>query len=189
MITASNRTIFPPSSEYHTGEAPTLSDIARGLGRICRFAGQCDYYTVLAHTLVGAKITPAEQRVHFLLHDAAESVIGDVVSTWKNALTKNDEAHILRLIYEDLGIDGPNDVDQQIVKEIDLACLAAEAHVLGHAQAEQWWPQDQWTILEHRAAEETQAVIDLGWQYDLMSPVVAATEFERQVAEAMTYVR
>lgn len=154
MITASSRTIFPPTSDYYTGEAPTLADIAQGMGRIARFAGQTrEYWTVLAHTFVGAKLMPAEDRIHFLLHDAAEPVIGDVVSTWKNALSKNDEAHILELIYDDLGIDMPTPDQQQVVKAVDLARLAAEAHVLGHAQAEKWWPRDEWSILEFRAEE------------------------------------
>lgn len=190
MITASGAQIFPPTSEHYTGDSPSLSDIAAGLGRTARFAGQTKlYWTVLAHTFVVAKLVPAEYRIHALLHDAAEAIVGDVPSTWKHGLTSNDEAHILRMIYEDLGIDGPTDVQQQVVKEVDLACLAAEAHVLGHAQAERWWPKSKWTILEYHAEEETQAILELGWHFDWMSPVVSAQEFNRQVDGALEHAR
>ena len=41
MITHSGQAIFPKGSEhYDPASVPTIADIARGLGRMVRFAGQ-----------------------------------------------------------------------------------------------------------------------------------------------------
>lgn len=64
-----------------------LDDIARGLSRAPRYAGQTDkHYTVLQHSLLVAHLVPATDRLHALLHDAPEAYLCDVPSPAKEAM-------------------------------------------------------------------------------------------------------
>ena len=73
-----------------------ISDIAHGLSFVARWNGQTAGefpYSVAEHSLLVEKIlvllnprTNAELRLAALLHDAAEYVIGDLISPVKNAL-------------------------------------------------------------------------------------------------------
>lgn len=131
MITVSGRSILPEESI-----APSLYDIGWGLARTARFAGQTAlWYPVLPHVYSVTSLVSEASRLDALLHDAAEVVVGDQVSTWKNDLTKDDENHILDLISKDLGIRILGVLNDE-VRAADLACRAAEAELLGHAQPE-----------------------------------------------------
>lgn len=122
--------------------APTLREIGIGLGRQPRFCGQTrEWYPVLAHSLVVAALTTPEWRPHALLHDAHEAVLGDTVTTWKTPERHKMEDRLQARIYERLGLAWPNEEGAAIIKAADLAALAAEAHVLGHAKAEHYWPR------------------------------------------------
>lgn len=121
--------------------APTLREIGIGLGRQPRFAGQTrDWYSVLAHSLAVASITPLKHRIYALLHDAHEAVLSDTVTTWKTAERRELEDRLQARILDSLGIPWPTLEATAQVKRADLACLAAEAHILGHPEAEKWWP-------------------------------------------------
>ncbi|MCE2523138.1 MAG: hypothetical protein J4F49_07955 [Rhodobacteraceae bacterium] len=73
-----------------------ISDIAHGLSFVARWNGQTvgEFpYSVAEHSLLVERIlrllnprATAEQRLSALLHDAAEYVIGDLISPVKNAL-------------------------------------------------------------------------------------------------------
>jgi hypothetical protein len=64
-----------------------IADIARGLSKCCRFAGQLDeFYSVAQHSVIGAMHIDEEFALEFLLHDAAEAYMGDVVSPLKRML-------------------------------------------------------------------------------------------------------
>lgn len=73
-----------------------ISDIAHGLSFVARWNGQTigEFpYSVAEHSLLVERIlillnprAPAELRLAALLHDAAEYVIGDLISPVKNAL-------------------------------------------------------------------------------------------------------
>lgn len=112
--------------------APTLGDIAIGLGRTARFRGQLKvYYSVLAHSLVVAYLAPEEARLHALLHDAAESVVGDMPTTLKTEADKYRERRVLYRIYARLGLDWPHPDIVAMVKKADNRALRAEAWALG----------------------------------------------------------
>lgn len=65
----------------------TLQDIAHGLGRVCRFAGQTNrFYSVAEHCFHVARLVPVEHGRAGLLHDASEAFIGDVTRPLKALL-------------------------------------------------------------------------------------------------------
>lgn len=132
---------FEGTHVYPAHGAPTLREIGIGLGRQPRFAGQTrKWYPVLAHSIVAALLLPAEWRVYGLLHDAHEAVLGDTVTTWKSPERHAQEDLLQARIYERLGLPWPGPDATVALKAADLACLAAEAHVLGHPEAEAHWP-------------------------------------------------
>jgi uncharacterized protein len=73
-----------------------IEDIAHGLSRVARWNGQTkgDYvFSVAQHSLLVEQISRtlspglgAKEQLSILLHDAAEYVIGDMISPFKNAL-------------------------------------------------------------------------------------------------------
>lgn len=64
-----------------------LDEIARGLSRLCRFAGATHpFYSVAQHCTVMAQIAPAPFRLACLLHDAHEIVTSDIPSPVKRML-------------------------------------------------------------------------------------------------------
>lgn len=76
----------PEGSEF------TLHDIAHGLGRVCRFAGQTNrFYSVAEHCVHVARLVPMEHARAALLHDASEAFIGDVTRPLKALLPEYRE--------------------------------------------------------------------------------------------------
>jgi uncharacterized protein len=73
-----------------------IEDIAHGLARVARWNGQTQggvIFSVAQHSVLVAEIcglldpgVPARWRLHALLHDAPEYVIGDMISPFKAAL-------------------------------------------------------------------------------------------------------
>lgn len=62
-------------------------DLARGLARACRFAGQCDaFYSVAQHSVLASFHVPPQDALHALLHDAAEAYLGDLTGPLKRLL-------------------------------------------------------------------------------------------------------
>ena len=186
MITYSGRQVFPSTSDHYTGQAPKISDIAIGLARQSRFGGQTRlFYSVLCHSIVGSELVDGEAKIHFLLHDAGESVLSDVVTTWKNELTRIDEYSIMALIYEEQGLEWPlSEAMQEAVKRADLACLKAEAHALGHAEADKWWPRDEWEDIDVEAFQLTIGMLQSMAPLKMLNSENAATMFEVLVARA-----
>ncbi|MDT3722969.1 hypothetical protein [Pseudomonas oryzihabitans] len=68
-------------------------DLARGLARACRFAGQCDaFYSVAQHCVLASLHVPSEHALHALLHDAAEAYLGDLTGPLKRLLVSYHQA-------------------------------------------------------------------------------------------------
>lgn len=133
MITVSGISVYPDEG------CPSLYDIGWGLARLGRFANMCEkWYSVLAHTYTVAALVEPEFRIHALLHDAAEAILGDQVATWKNKDTERDERDILYRIYKENNIGYGTDYVfiQKVVLKADLAARVAEARLLGHASPE-----------------------------------------------------
>lgn len=190
MITQSGQGIYPKGSEYHDPAAvPTIEDIACGLGRMVRFAGQTqDYYTVLCHTLTVGEITTPEARIYSLLHDAPESIVADVPATWKTNAAVVRENELMEAICRAHHIAWPPPKDLwEKVKQADAAALGAEAHALGHAQAQQWWPIEKFTTQGHLALHQTLYRKEKAIEY--LDPSKAASVYSEAIDKALQVVR
>ena len=118
-----------------------IEDIAQGLARVARWNGQTlgDHaFTVAEHSLLVEDICfvlrpgwPAKWRLAALLHDAAEYVIGDMISPFKAALGidyKAFEARLSGAIHRRFGI--PETLPAEIaalIKRADRASAFFEA--------------------------------------------------------------
>ena len=118
-----------------------IEDIARGLARVARWNGQtsgdhafsvAEHSVVVEHlfTTLNPRCTPSEQ-LTALLHDAAEYVIGDMISPFKNALGlnyKDFEARLEEAIHIRYGLPPkmPPSLKKKI-KQCDLYCAWFEA--------------------------------------------------------------
>ena len=118
-----------------------IEDIARGLARVARWNGQTSgdhAFSVAEHSVVvehlfatlNPKSTSAE-RLTALLHDAAEYVIGDMISPFKAALGidyKAFEARLEEAIHLRFGLPAkmPAALKKKI-KKCDLYCAWFEA--------------------------------------------------------------
>ena len=120
-----------------------LEDILVGLSRQPRFAGHTRrWWTVLHHTLVCHFIgIRADEwlgldslqgfRAHLLMHDAHETVLGDIPGTWKMTYRKALEEDIDEVIFRSFNMPTLHADDKAIVRWVDRQALAAEAEVLG----------------------------------------------------------
>jgi uncharacterized protein len=121
----------PESSDF------TIEDIASGLSKTCRYAGQCDsFYSVAEHSLLVSDMVP-QHAYAALMHDAAEAFIGDVTRPLKQLLPefKRIEAHVEHAIYERFGVPMPMPKE---VKQADLRVLAAEQMQLMPPETSSW---------------------------------------------------
>lgn len=119
--------------------APALLDIALGLSRQPRFAGQCRrWWTVLDHTLFAAELAvrdrkPVRTIMAVLLHDAHEAVMGDIPTSLKTgqqrAVQKDLDTRIATAYFP----GGPRAFARHggLIREYDQRSLCAEAVVCG----------------------------------------------------------
>jgi len=119
-----------------------IEDIAHGLSRVARWNGQTlgvHAFSVAQHCLLveaiagRAGIGPVK-RLMALLHDAAEYVIGDLISPFKAAVGLDYKGFELRLqgaIHRRFGlIPQPEPGLTQLIKQADRAAAFLEAHQL-----------------------------------------------------------
>lgn len=142
-LTYTGRTVNPGN-----GAHPSLIDIAVGLSRQPRFAGQTRrWWSVLDHTLFGDELIKQDMgnavplgssvrdlRLAWLLHDAHEAITADVPTDVKKDTLlgqRQDELDmdIARAFYP--GGIGMWPTHRSWVKNYDRRCLLAEAHVVG----------------------------------------------------------
>jgi 5'-deoxynucleotidase YfbR-like HD superfamily hydrolase len=129
-----------------------IEDIAHGLARVARWNGQTvgDHaFSVAQHSVVveeiAAHISPTLEprwRLAALLHDAAEYVIGDMISPFKAALGLDYRIFEERLesaIHIRFGLPVKTPVHiKRLIKSADRACAFFEATQLagfGHAES------------------------------------------------------
>lgn len=118
-----------------------IEDIARGLARVARWNGQTTGYnafSVAEHSVIVEELltelypdSMPEQRLTALLHDAAEYVIGDMISPFKNALGldyKSFEVRLDEAIHLRFGLPAkmPAALKKRI-KRCDIYCAWFEA--------------------------------------------------------------
>lgn len=130
-----NNTIVTSSGMYFDFADPqpsqvNIKDIATGLSNTCRFAGQCEFYSVAEHSVHCATTVLRESgsmlaALHALMHDAAEAYTGDMPKPLKNMLPefREVEAKVEKAIRIKFGLGGVYD---GVVKDIDLRMLKTE---------------------------------------------------------------
>lgn len=123
-----------------------IEDIAHGLARVARWNGQTlgpHALSVAQHSVlveqIAATLAPADdwgpqQCLAALLHDAAEYVVGDLISPFKAALGldyKAFELNLMRAVHRRFGLPDhlPADIEAQI-KRADRIAAYYEATVL-----------------------------------------------------------
>lgn len=111
-----------------------IRDIAHSLARIQRFNGHAiGLCSVAAHSVFVSRLVPEELALKALLHDAEESVIGDISRPIKELFKQvlPDLNHIILVnkmaIYEGLGVEFPTEDEWRIIKAADNTALLIEA--------------------------------------------------------------
>lgn len=151
MTTITGRYVDP----YHMSPRDIdIMDIAEGLSKCCRFAGQCaGFYSVAQHSVLCAHyVLKKSQDIHLariaLMHDAPEAYMGDLVRCVKSPLADYHDAeyaiwlcvvarfdlHPLTKAVEQGGIaDLPH-----FVREADLRMLVTERRDLINEKSAVW---------------------------------------------------
>lgn len=125
-----------------------ISDIATGLGNICRFGGQTRFYSVAEHCIHAASLASRDgcsQRecLAVLLHDAAEAYVGDMVKPLKNMVAgvyHEVEQAFEEAIADRFGISIRRHVD--VIKKYDRELLIAEKFFLQPSDNIAWKGED-----------------------------------------------
>lgn len=141
-------TILLHSGEYFDyenadGSVFNITDIARGLSHICRFAGQCSrFYSVAEHSVYVSQIVPQEHAFAALMHDAAEAFVGDMAKPLKVMCPDYQaiEKRIERAVLDRFGLSSPL---HPCIKEADIIMLATE-------QAQIMLNRDDWEYTRGR---------------------------------------
>lgn len=114
-----------------------LFDMVTSLARTCRFNGNTPvHYSNAQHSIIVANLLDDEDRIHGLLHDAPEYLLGDMTSPVKQALGwispdfprawRYLEGVAERAIYSKAGVPLPSEEARARVKRADLIALAIE---------------------------------------------------------------
>jgi 5'-deoxynucleotidase YfbR-like HD superfamily hydrolase len=128
-----------------------IEDIAHGLARVARWNGQTvgeHIFSVAQHSLLVEAISgelqpemPAASRLAVLLHDAAEYVLGDVISPFKAVIGdgyKAVEARLTSAIYLRFGLpaEPPASVKRVMKRSDRLAAFHEATRLAGFARDE-----------------------------------------------------
>lgn len=140
-----------------TVEQVDFDDIAWSLAHTNRYAGHGQVpVSVGLHTLIGLDLAPPPLRPLWLLHDAAESRIGELTfpakealfaigdevapgtvrATWREFGRRHDN-----VIHAAAGLRLPSDAQKDAIKAIDLRALATE-HRDFHQPSERPWAHE-----------------------------------------------
>lgn len=112
--------------------------IAHSLSNLARFNGHTRvFYSVAQHSLHVSSAVPPEHALAALLHDAAESFIGDVVNPLKRRLPdfRDIEHRIEEALFASFGISLPL---HPCIKEADTRLLVTEQRDLMPPGAADW---------------------------------------------------
>lgn len=122
-------------------ETPSLQDISTQLGRICRYAGAgVKFWSVLLHSLVVADLLPTHLKIYGLLHDATESMVGDIPRGFKDQWVSDVEDYMFDRILEEFGIPLLTTAEHTQVKAADDRALAGEVWTVGTASLQGYYP-------------------------------------------------
>lgn len=107
-----------------------IEDIASGLSKECRFAGQTKddvFVSVAQHAVIVSYLVPPEVAFEALHHDSSEAYTGDIPTPMKHLLHDfiKMENRVQKHVYDKLGIAVTNHPD---IKAADARVLSMEAH-------------------------------------------------------------
>jgi len=189
MISYSGRAIFPSWTDIPdvpTDVGPSIEDIAVGLGRTVRWrGGTVAFYSVLCHSLVAGTVAhdlwPEKTMLArwLRLHDAHETVLSDRPTTWKDQATREAEAEIDLRVALEHGLEPLSVEDYDLLKHVDEACLIAEAHALGHCEADKWWPRQAFDDVAELALRLTAMQLTAGNPVRYLEPRNSIPAFKR----------
>lgn len=136
MQTFSGRKFWPLDSRV---EEIALEDIAHGLAMTCRYGGHSRrFYSVAEHALIVSHYVPPAFALHGLLHDSAETYIGDMIRPLKHTPEmiefRRCEEAIERVVAEAFHLQWTPEA-HAAVKEIDDRILVDEITELMHDPA------------------------------------------------------
>ena len=125
-----------------------IEDIAHALAHQCRFNGHCrEFYSVAQHSVHVSEIVEEQDcgpraQLAALLHDAAETYIGDMVAPLKHLLPdfKQMEKEINVLIYK-VFLDGVTPFQMgvnDVIQHADIVMLVTEARDLLPSRGCSW---------------------------------------------------
>lgn len=128
-------------------DAIFLQDIAHSLAHQCRFNGHCDrFYSVAEHTVRGLDLIALygreAQRV-WMLHDAAEAYLGDLISPLKATAFGDEyrriEARISAVIYERFGVaPGGTEIIDAVVQTDRMMCRIEASQMMEKPLVGNW---------------------------------------------------
>ena len=124
-------------------EGPSLKSVAVGLSRESRYAGQSLYWWPVAlHTFVVCDLLPPKLKIHGLLHDAAECIIGDIPKPAKTTEMMILEDTITASIYDHLKVSLVWSKEADEVHNADRRALHGEVHTIGIESLREVYPHD-----------------------------------------------
>ena len=133
-------------------ESITLSDIAEGLSKCARYAGQTPgkFYSVAEHSVLVSRLVPRDLKRAALLHDASEAFTGDVSSPLKSLIGSvftNIEDQITYKVFKAFQVPVYDDEDYihpDIHKADHLMFLKERAELMPKTK---WWPQEEYPTI------------------------------------------
>lgn len=125
----------------------TIEEIAHSLSLQCRYIGHTKFhYSVALHSVLCSIIAPQEYKYQALMHDSAESLVGDCPAILKNLLPdyRKIEENVEKGLWTKFGIQWPMHPE---VKKVDMIMLATEL--------KQLMPGDDWKNIPYKPANIT----------------------------------
>lgn len=135
--------LSPETHEYD------IEMIAHSLSKLCRYNGYTDeFYSVAQHSVLVSNILDEELAFSGLMHDASESLTGDMASPFKALLPdfKYYEDRITAAINNYFGL--PNPIPKEVM-HADLVVLRTEARDVIDLSHEDFMASDNWAIAHH----------------------------------------
>ena len=135
-----------------------IDEIARALAAICRYNGQLPgpkpiHYSVAQHCVLGAQAflgwDMRQQAKEFLMHDAAEAYIGDMVRPLKRHIPSfvTIEENIQKAVMKRFGLRYPIPV---VYKTMDDIMLVTESLTFFNEELVRKWGYDPDTALNYK---------------------------------------
>jgi 5'-deoxynucleotidase YfbR-like HD superfamily hydrolase len=119
-----------------------IEDIAHALSMICRFNGHSElFYSVAQHSVMCSYIVSEKNRLWALLHDAAETYVGDLIRPIKSGNTalgmtfRGVENKIMGIICDKFGLSREMPYE---VRQADTRMLATELRDIICKEADSW---------------------------------------------------